>query len=218
MRVRVVAWALVVCGAALMAGCPLGFDFGLGTGSDLGNQLGKGLGTASNVISDGSYQGKFNATAEFWYGSNLYQQDSGDGDTYADFFDGALLADSGTALQNGDIEDANVDGVSMSCQVYDIQIGEWSYSVSYDVTGQWGSIALSGTEHLTYTENSDGTITMYDTYDLASPDGAWTFQADGAATLYYSSGSGTVGSSQGSGSSSGSSGDILDRKSGKIRH
>ena len=238
MRFRVLAAALVVCGLASLAGCPLGIvsdlqsalQSSLQSGLQSGSGSGSGSGSESSngVIPDGAYAGNIGATAEFWHKGEPYEQHSGGGEAGATFVNGAALKNSGTALQIGDIESSDWGVFTGSRKVYDVQVGDSSYEVDYDVTAEWNAVPMAGTEFITYAANADGSIEMYDTIELDSLDsydgGAWTMHASASGTLLpvqQSGGSGSYGStgtSGNSGSSGGSTGNILDLKSGKIRH
>ena len=199
------AAAVIVCSSVFMAGCPNGTDFGVGSGSD--------------VIPDGTYIGDSNGNFESWYMSDVYQQASGGGETSATFANGAVLKDSGSALRRGDIENVDFGGFTASREVTDVQIGQWAYQVSYDVTAQWGNVPMAGTESITFTGNEDGSIAMFDAMELISLDqydgGAWTFHVNSSGTLYPTDESGYSGGDS-SGSPSGNlSNPILDIRSGK---
>jgi hypothetical protein len=159
-----------------MAGCPFGSDFGLG------------LGSRDDVIPDGMYKGRANGIVEIWYGSDLYHQASSENENAGTFLNGAVVTDSGQELRIGDVEDVHFGSFTVSRKVYDVQIGDWAYQVSYDVTAQWNSAPMAGRQFITFSGNADGSITMFDTLELTSlveyDGGAWAIHANTSGTLY----------------------------------
>ena len=175
---------LMICASALMAGCPSESDLGLVSGYD---------DSYYEVIPDGNYAGYVNGIFESWYWGELYQQASGGDQSGATFSNGVVLKDSGQALRIGDIEDMDFGAFTASRQVYDVEVDDYFYEVSFDVWAQWDSVPMAGTEFISFSENSDGSITMFDSLELISLDeydgGAWTFHVNSSGTLYPFDGS-----------------------------
>lgn len=198
MRQRCVVTALMMCGLALSAGCPI----------DPG-ELGLDFGFDYEIIPDGVYQGNATAIAELWHDGERIAQTSGETAGYAKFVDGELLAGDGSIIRIGDVEEVDIGGVWITREVFDIYVNDWYYEVSYDVWTEWNSVPMEGTEYLSFGLNSDDSITMFDTLELVSLD-----EFDGGASVFHLNGTGKLIPGEGPAIPPR---DLLDLKSGKPR-
>lgn len=217
MRLRLLSAALVGLGWTLMAGCPAGLDLGGlldGFGSD-----GSGSGSY-DLIPNGTYEGTLNASDELRQYGEVYDQNTWSDDKAASFRNGAYLRNTGAAYQVGDVENMQSGGLIASREVFDVEVDDAAYYVAFDLTATWNGVPMSGTEYIEFYGNEDGSVSMTDMVELISLDDydgeTWTYHLNFIGTLVptTSSGSGGDGSSPGTGYT----GDILDLKSGKIRH
>ncbi len=201
MRFRCLSAALLVCGMGLLAGCPLGFDPGLG------------LGSGYYYIPDGTYAGSVSATVEFWEAGELVDESSStDGYTDATFWNGALQKDSGSAFQIGDVDFLEDGAYEIMREVYYVDYGDWGYEIAFDSTGTWNGIPMTGWEIATYWLNADGSVDLYDEIELTSEEwydgGYWTIHSDSYANLTRGQAPTYEQPPQ----------DLLDLKSGKVRN
>jgi hypothetical protein len=99
---------------------------------------------------------------------------------------------------------------------------DYGYEVDYDVTATWKNVPLEGEQYIVYELNSDGTVDLFDWFELTSLDtydgGRWTIEDTTTGTLAPLEEVGSSGDSGDFGDSGDSPEDILDKKSGKIRH
>lgn len=200
MRIRRLTVVVVLSVPVLMAGCPLSLD--------LGSLL--DLGAGSGAIPDGTYTGSVDGTVKFWESGELVDGASETGATDAKFAGGLLLKDAGGAFRVGDVDHLSDGEYEITREVSAIDAGDWGYEIAFDLVGEWDGVPMVGWEIATYWLNSDGTLDLYDEIELTSDEsfdgGAWTIHSDAYSTMTRTSSAGRP------------SGDILDRKSGKIRH
>jgi len=173
MKTRWVVTGVLVGAMAMVSGCLEGYEFGFPYGG---------------AIPDGAYTGNFTAVSEYWVNDEIYERGAGDGDTYAEFYGGELLGESGDVYDLGDVEeDLDVDYLNMSRTVSDIEVDGSFYTVTYDVSAWWGSFPMTGTEYISYDLNSDGSVLMFDSIVVSAVDSAgdlWQAHISGSATLY----------------------------------
>lgn len=201
MNLRLAASALMACGTALLAGCPLGFNLGfpLGSASD------------ASPIPDGVYRGGVDGVFEIWNGDELYDEGEEPGATDATFVNGALLKDSGGKFRVGDVDVLEDGAYVIQREVHDIEVGDWGYEIHFDLVAEWNSIPMVGWEIATYELNADGTLDLFDEIELVSEDGYdggnWLIHSDAYATLERDAAPAPQQPVR----------NILDLKSGKIR-
>ncbi len=209
MRFRVVAAALMFGSLASTTGCPIDPDLFLG------------VDTRYAPIYDGEYSGLGSGSVEFRQNGKLVQQIGDATESYARFYAGDILTDSGRLLVVGDVEEFSLGSITLTREVVDIFVADYFYAITYDVWADWDSVPMYGTEYMSFGQNVDDSLAMYDTLELTSLDeydgGAWTIHVNTSGTLspmgeFDDAPVGVPGGIPG-----GIPGDILDQKSGKTR-
>lgn len=223
MKLRNMCAALVLGGIPWLTGCVDLSGIG-GLLDGLSSDGGSNGGSSGGAIKDGTYAGTSNATANFYQGNALYDQQAGNFGTNAKFSSGALLNDSGGWYKVGGVDRLQDGTYDLTRKVTSVDYGDWGYEIAFDESGTFGTLPMTGWEVATYWLNADGSLDLYDEIELTSTTAYYgntlTIHTDGYATLTrgsVQSPSQPQGQPQGQPQNQGG-GSILDLKSGKIKH